>query len=95
MHPMSQNGQTRRLHQPSSQTWYMVQVARQTILKMTSLDQGQEGKLKPKNLQKQHYSYRRISTGRIREAARAGISVPAAQISKAAAEIQNASKAFG
>jgi hypothetical protein len=95
MHPMFQNGQSRCLRQPFSWTRYMVQVVRQTTLKMTWLDRSEEGRFKSKNPQNHRYSYRRISTGRIREAARAGISVPAAQISKAAAEIQNASNAFG
>jgi hypothetical protein len=38
------------------------------------------------------YSYRRISTGKMREAARAGISVAATLIASAAAAIQMASK---
>src|ERR1700730_10462249 len=40
------------------------------------------------------YSYRKISTGRIREAARAGISVAATLMASAAAAIQTASSAL-
>jgi hypothetical protein len=94
MHPMSQNGHFHHFSGPFRGAPYMVQAVRQTNLKIGAQDLRDDWQ-NCKLFGMANYSYRRISTGRIREAARAGISVAIAQIRRAAAAIQKASNAFG